>query len=76
MGLRLAKLRRAKQRVARAAKRKTELIEFKKRFIVPAMRSAMQWGEPGPLERETGPDDNQREFLSSLGEEVRNAGTG
>ena len=32
---------------------------------------AYPWGEPGPLERETGPDDNQREFLSSLGEEVR-----
>jgi hypothetical protein len=30
------------------------------------------WGEPGTLlEHETGPDDNQREFLTSLGEEVR-----
>lgn len=28
------------------------------------------WGEPGPLEHETGPDDNQREFLTSLGKEV------
>lgn len=28
------------------------------------------WGEPGPLEHESGPDDNQREFLISLGKEV------
>lgn len=32
---------------------------------------AFPWGEPGPLEHETGPDDNQREFLASLGAEVR-----
>jgi len=33
---------------------------------------AYPWGEPGPLEAYgSGPDDNQREFLSSLGEEVR-----
>lgn len=32
---------------------------------------AYPWGEPGALEHEAGPDDNQREFLTSLGEEVR-----
>lgn len=32
---------------------------------------AYPWGEPGELEGEAGPDDNQREFLLSLGEEVR-----
>jgi hypothetical protein len=32
------------------------------------------WGEPGPLEHETGPDENQREFLTSLGAEVQARG--
>lgn len=32
---------------------------------------AYPWGLPGPLERESGPDQNQIEFLESLGEEVR-----
>ena len=32
---------------------------------------AFPWGEPGPLEGETGPDDVQKEFLQSLGREVR-----
>jgi hypothetical protein len=32
---------------------------------------AYPWGEPGPLESEIGPDDNQREFLMSLGEEIK-----
>jgi hypothetical protein len=32
---------------------------------------AFPWGEQGPLENETGPDDNQKEFLNSLGAEVR-----
>jgi hypothetical protein len=32
---------------------------------------AFPWGEPGALENETGPDDNQREFLQSLAQEVR-----
>lgn len=32
---------------------------------------AFPWGEPGELENETGPDDNQREFLNALGDEVR-----
>lgn len=36
---------------------------------------AFPWGVPGTdLERETGPDDNQREFLLSLGEEVHSRG--
>lgn len=36
---------------------------------------AFPWGVPGTdLEHETGPDDNQREFLISLGEEVRERG--
>ena len=29
------------------------------------------WGEPGPLQFETGPDDWQREYLIALGEAVR-----
>lgn len=32
---------------------------------------AYPWGEPGTLENYSGPDDNQREFLTSLGEEVK-----
>lgn len=32
---------------------------------------AFPWGEPGPLQDEAGPDDNQKEFLNSLGAEVR-----
>jgi len=36
---------------------------------------AYPWGVPGTvLEHETGPDDNQCEFLRSLGEEVRKRG--
>jgi hypothetical protein len=32
---------------------------------------AFPWGEPGELEHETGPDDNQVAFLEDLGAEVR-----
>jgi hypothetical protein len=32
---------------------------------------AYPWGQTGELEREDGPDDNQREFLNSLGSEVK-----
>jgi hypothetical protein len=32
---------------------------------------AYPWGESGPLAGEIGPDDNQREFLTSLGAEVQ-----
>jgi len=36
------------------------------------VKIAYPWGEPGTaLEHETGPDDNQREFLQSLGAEVK-----
>jgi hypothetical protein len=32
---------------------------------------AYPWGKPGQLEKYIGPDDNQGEFLTSLGNEVR-----
>ena len=35
---------------------------------------AYPWGEPGPIEDESGPDDNQIEFLESLGKEVARRG--
>jgi len=35
------------------------------------VRFAYPWGEPGSLESYEGPDDNQIEFLTSLGEEVK-----
>lgn len=35
---------------------------------------AYPWEQPGILQSETGPDDNQREFLESLGKEVRERG--
>jgi hypothetical protein len=35
------------------------------------VKFAYPWGEPGTLEQELGPDDNQCEFLNSLGEEVK-----
>lgn len=34
--------------------------------------AAYPWGEPGPLEDEQGPDDNQKEFLTSLGRDIEN----
>jgi len=34
------------------------------------VRGAYPWGDPGPLADETGPDDNQTEFLTELGREV------
>lgn len=34
------------------------------------VRGAYPWGEPGPLEDEAGPDENQVEFLTALGQEV------
>lgn len=34
------------------------------------VRFAYPWGEPGPLQNYPGPDDNQIEFLTSLGKEV------
>jgi hypothetical protein len=35
---------------------------------------AYPWGEPGPLEKDTGPDEIQTEFLTALGEEVKARG--
>lgn len=35
------------------------------------VKFAYPWGEPGPLENYSGPDEVQLEFLRSLGEEVR-----
>lgn len=35
------------------------------------VKFAYPWGEPGPLQDETGPDGNQKEFLMSLGKEVK-----
>jgi hypothetical protein len=35
---------------------------------------AYPWGEPGALAAYTGPDDNQKEFLTSLAEEVKKRG--
>ncbi len=50
-----------------------DLAEFVGQFYADPLGfviAAYPWGEPGPLEQETGPDDNQREFLTSLGKEV------
>jgi|SRR6516164_6115795 hypothetical protein len=52
----------------------TELMEIIQGFRLDPLgfvRFAYPWGEPGPPEHETGPDENQVEFLKSLGEEVR-----
>lgn len=38
------------------------------------VRFAYPWGLPGELENETGPDDNQKQFLIDLGEEVKARG--
>lgn len=35
------------------------------------VRFAFPWGEPGPLEHETGPDANQIEFLGAIAAEVK-----
>lgn len=35
------------------------------------VRVCFPWGEPGPLEHEEGPDDNQIEFLTALGAEIK-----
>lgn len=47
--------------------------EIRKYYADPLgfVRVAFPWGETGPLADETGPDDNQIEFLSALGSEVR-----
>lgn len=55
-----------------------QLADFVAQFYADPLGfviAAYPWGEPGgPLEHESGPDDNQREFLTSLGEEVRARG--
>ncbi len=54
-----------------------DLAEFVGQFYADPLGfviAAYPWGEPGPLEQETGPDDNQREFLTSLGKEVEARG--
>lgn len=38
------------------------------------VKFAYPWGEAGPLENEEGPDVNQIEFLTALGEEVKQRG--
>jgi hypothetical protein len=51
-----------------------ELAEFVATFYADPLgfvTACFPWGEPGPLEHEAGPDDNQREFLTSLGQEVQ-----
>ncbi len=52
-----------------------ELADFIGQFYYDPLgfvRAAYPWGEPDtPLANETGPDENQREFLTSLGEEVK-----
>jgi hypothetical protein len=51
-----------------------ELMEIVQGFRLDPLgfvRFAYPWGEPGPLEHEIGPDENQAEFLTALGEEVR-----
>lgn len=52
-----------------------ELAEFVAQFYADPLGFVLAcypWGEPdSDLEQETGPDDNQIEFLTALGEEVR-----
>jgi hypothetical protein len=52
-----------------------ELEDFVAQFIddpLGFVLACYPWGEPGtPLEHESGPDDNQRAFLTDLGAEVR-----
>jgi hypothetical protein len=35
------------------------------------VKYAYPWGRPGPLEKYSGPDDWQQEFLTDLGDEVK-----
>ncbi len=51
-----------------------ELADFISTFYADPLGfvlAAYPWKERGELEHEAGPDDNQREFLRSLGEEVK-----
>lgn len=52
----------------------SELADFVAQFYADPLGfviAAYPWGEPGALEHATGPDDNQREFLTALGNEVK-----
>jgi len=51
-----------------------ELAKLVKRYYADPLafvKNAWPWGEPGPLENETGPDENQAEFLTTLGKLVK-----
>ena len=51
-----------------------ELVEFIGQYYdnpLDFVLDCYPWGEPGLLEKESGPDDNQKAFLKSLGEEVK-----
>lgn len=54
-----------------------ELAEFVAQFYADPLgfvRACYPWGEPGPLEHEPGPDTWQVEFLTKLGQAVRDRG--
>jgi hypothetical protein len=60
--------------LAPASSADERLADFMAEFVGDPLGfviAAYPWGEPGPLQDETGPDDWQREFLSDLGVEVR-----
>ncbi len=51
-----------------------ELADFIAQFYADPLGfvlAAYPWGEPGELALETGPDENQIEFLTALGDEVK-----
>lgn len=51
-----------------------ELAEFVAQYYddpLGFVLAAYPWGEPGALENSAGPDENQREFLLSLGAEIK-----
>lgn len=55
----------------------SELADFVGQFYADPLgfvRACYPWGEPGPLEREPGPDTWQVEFLTKLGEQVAQRG--
>jgi hypothetical protein len=56
-----------------AASNDQKLAEFVSEFYADPLGfvvACYPWGEPGPLERESGPDEWQRAFLTKLGTEV------
>lgn len=64
--------------MATARSSDAELEDFVAQFILDPLgfvECCLPWGEPNtPLEHETGPDENQRQFLIDLGAEVRARG--